>query len=191
MIIYTSSSDGSQNMTCDIPLQKCTIGNIQPNTFISILPGNNCGFTTGCQGHTVEIQLNDGSVVGMPNSTCVSILPVGAVVGGVVGGFLLVVIIIIIIVVIVVVCYCYPPARSACCCCVSGGSKRSTSTEPMKPRPGEEYADPQKVRENKESGKQGGITYAALEFSEQAGSTGGQNVRSKDQPVQYMAVEHA
>jgi flagellar basal body-associated protein FliL len=72
-----------------------------------------------------------------------------------------------------------------------GGSKRSNSTEPMKPQPGEEYADPQKVRENKESGKQGGITYAALEFSEQAGSTGGPNVRSKEQPVQYMAVEHA
>jgi flagellar basal body-associated protein FliL len=71
-----------------------------------------------------------------------------------------------------------------------GGSKRSNSTEPMKPQPGEEYADPQKVRDTKESNKQG-ITYADLEFSEQAGSTRDSKVRSKDQPVQYMAVEHA
>ena len=35
------------------------------------------------------------------------------------------------------------------------------------------------------------LTYAALEFNEQAGSTGEKKIRSQEEPVQYAAVDQA
>jgi hypothetical protein len=134
-----------------------------------VVPVNNCGPATGCPTENMDSAITNSL------SSDPDIIP--PVVGGIIGGITLLAIIVGGIVIARLVYRWY--------------TRRNRST-PAKPPPAE-YADPRAVRDAKEKRKEEkGVTYAALEFSEQAGSTGGQNVRSnKGEAVQYMAVEHA
>jgi hypothetical protein len=180
----TVSSLECTRKQCNFP--QCRLEGLRTNTNFSftVLPINKCG--QPAPNECIGIQ--DFLVIPEHSNNIVVIVVV------------VVVVVIILVVIgtsiaIIVICCCCSAVftcfvATCCCCCTSAGKDRNKNRK-LEPSGGE-YADPQEVRDKKAKNEEKGITYAALEFSEQAGSTGGQNVRSnKGEAVQYMAVEHA
>jgi hypothetical protein len=190
--------DGKDSRQCNVTDQNCTLGGLISGTSytVTLTAINNCGNTRamGCTMNTMIVTAN-GSMCFRVQMRETTSLPPEAI-GGIVVAAAFAIAAATTTVITIVICCCCPAVLTwfvaTCCCCCTTTSASSKQSRPAKLHPSEEYADSQTVRNTKEKRKEDkGITYAALEFSEQAGSTGKASVRSKSEPVQYMAVEHA